>query len=566
MIAQSAPAGPDTWLLKAPRQPMLWACIAHACGILLGIHEWRPALWWIVAGGAFIAAAGYFARRRAVFGWALALGAFSLAGAFHVQVRSAGPRLDTGIQPYADRQPVQIVAHAVKDGRLRQDGPTSFRQTLDIEVEEIQGESGQVVPVHSFIRLGIYAPRSREASSEQNPTASSHSTRVFQYGERIRCAAHLRRPRNFHNPGAFDYEGYLAERGIAALGWASVEDLELLPGFAGNRIERWRSRVHRNVVAKVQELWPAQEAALIDAMIVGEDAFIDRDTRTDFQRSGTYHVLVVSGMNVSILAFVVFWTLRRLRVGDIPATLLTIGMCVGYALITEVGAPVWRATLMCAVYLLTRLLYRERAMVNAIGTAALALLIYDPRQILTPSFQMTFLCVLIVGAIAVPILERTSLLYSQALKNWDSGSYAGQLPPKVAQFRVELQMIAGRVAAFVGESWSRRIVCTSMSCLFAVWELVFLSAVMQMGLALPMAYYFHRATTLGLPANLLVVPLTQLLMPAAIGALALGSVWPWLANIPVLLTTLALHGIMGTVRGSARCTWRTCGLPFPQFW
>ena len=111
-------------------------------------------------------------------------------------------------------------------------------------------------------------------------------------------------------------------------------------------------------------------------MIVGEDAFIDRDTRTDFQRSGTYHVLVVSGMNVSILAFVVFWTLRRLRVSDIPATLLTIGMCIGYALITEVGAPVWRATLMCAVYLLTRLLYRERAMVNAIGTAALALLIY----------------------------------------------------------------------------------------------------------------------------------------------------------------------------------------------
>ena len=72
---------------------------------------------------------------------------------------------------------------------------------------------------------------------------------------------------------------------------------------------------------------------------------------------------------------------------------------------------------------------------------------------------------------------------------------------------------------------------------------------MQMGLALPMAYYFHRATTLGLPANLLVVPLTQLLMPAAISALALGAVWVWLAKIPVLLTTLALHGIMGTVRG-----------------
>ena len=151
------------------------------------------------------------------------------------------------------------------------------------------------------------------------------------------------------------------------------------------------------------------------------------------------------------------------------------------------------------------------------------------------------------------------LVWRDTLKNWDSISYAAQLPPKVAQFRVELQMIAGRVAGFVGEPWSRRIVCTVISWSFAIWELIFLSAVMQMGLALPMAYYFHRATTLGLPANLLVVPLTQLLMPAAISALALGAVWVWLAKIPVLLTTLALHGIMGTVRGRVRCRWRTCG-------
>ena len=344
MISQSTPDLPGASLLKAPRQPMLWACVAYACGILLGIYEWRPMLWWIVAGAAFIASAAYFVRRRAGVGWALALGAFFLAGALHVQVRSAGPRLDTGIQLYADRQPVRIVGHVVKDGRLRQDGPNAFRQTLDIEMEEIQGESGQVVPVHSVVRLGIYTPRSRSMSLQQKPTTSNDSLRVFQYGERIRCVARLRRRRNFRNPGSFDYEGYLAERGIAALGWANLEEVELLPGLAGSRIERWRSRVHRNVIAKVHELWPAREAALIDAMIVGEDAFIDRDTRTDFQRSGTYHVLVVSGMNVSILAFVVFWTLRRLRMSDFPATLLTIGMCIGYALITEVGAPVWRAT------------------------------------------------------------------------------------------------------------------------------------------------------------------------------------------------------------------------------
>jgi competence protein ComEC len=70
-----------------------------------------------------------------------------------------------------------------------------------------------------------------------------------------------------------------------------------------------------------------------------------------------------------------------------------------------------------------------------------------------------------------------------------------------------------------------------------------------MGLALPMAYYFHRATTIGLPANIVVVPLTELMMPAAITAVGLGYVSRLLAKIPALLTAAALEGITGTVRG-----------------
>ena len=204
--------------------------------------------------------------------------------------------------------------------------------------------------------------------------------------------------------------------------------------------------MHRSVIAKVHELWPARKAALIDAMVIGEEAFIDRDTRADFQRSGTYHILVVSGMNVSIQAFVVFWALRRLRTGEIAATILTVAACAGYAFLTEVGAPVWRATLMCAVYLGTRLLYRDRAMTNALGAAALALLIIDPRQLFTPSFQMTFLCVLIVATIGIPMLDRTSQLYRQALTGWDSSRYAAMLPPRVAQFRLDLQIVSSRFA------------------------------------------------------------------------------------------------------------------------
>ena len=354
MVSPPTPAGPPAFHLKATRQPLLWAALAYSSGIIAGVYLWRPALWWVVAGGAFVGAATFFARRRSGLGWALALAAFCLAGALHIQVRGASNRFDTSIQPYANGQELEIIAHVARDGRLRPVGLGEIRQTLDAETEEVRTATGQVEAVHSGIRISLYSPRSNDAALEGNSgavsTSSATTMPAFHYGERIRLSAKLRLPRNFRNPGAFDYQGYLADHGIAALGSAKIESVERLPGFAGTRIAFWRSRLHRGVIAKVHELWPPREAALIDAMVIGEEAFIDRDTRTDFQRSGTYHVLVVSGMNVSILAFVVFWTLRRLRLGDVPATLLTVAFCVAYALITEVGAPVWRATLMCTIY------------------------------------------------------------------------------------------------------------------------------------------------------------------------------------------------------------------------
>jgi competence protein ComEC len=521
---------------------MFWAALSYSSGIVAGVHAWRPASWWMAAGAAFLAAGFYFVRRRKWLGVALALGAFFLGGALQIQLRGPATLLDTSLQPFTDGQPVKITAHVTREGSLREGTPNEVRQSLDVQTEEIGLDNGARIPIHSGVRLGIYS----DAASLMRP---------FHYGERIHLPIKLKLPRNFRNPGAFDYQGYLAANGIAALGSAKAEDVELLPGFTGNRLELWRTRIHSSIIAKVDALWPPPQAALIDAMVIGENAFIDRDTRVDFQRSGTYHILVVSGMNVTILAFVTFWTLRRLRLGDIPATLLTILFCIAYAFLTDVGAPVWRATLMCAIYLGTRLLYRDRAMVNALGAAALGLLVFDPRQLFTASFQMTFVCVLIVAAIGLPLLDRTSRLYRQALSHWDvngndnDNDYGARLPPRVAQFRVDLRLIAARLARFLGQPWSLRLVRgVTMVCLRS-FELLLVSAVMQMGLALPMAYYFHRATTIGLPANVAVVPLTQLLMPAAVLTITLGYVSPFLARLPALLTTFALQAITGTVHG-----------------
>jgi competence protein ComEC len=536
LIGQPPPA-PRAFHLKPTRQPMLWAAAAYSSGIVAGVYAWRPASWWVAAVVAFLGAGLYFVRRRKWLGVTLALGAFFLAGALHIQLRGSSPVSDSRLLPFTDGPLVELTAHVTREGSLRPGVANELKQTMDVQTEEIGLDDGTKIPLHCGVRLGIY--------SETGILAM----RVFHYGERLRLLVKLKQPRNFRNPGAFDYQGYLAENGIVALASAKASDVERLPGFSGNRAELWRTRIHSSIVAKVHALWPAPQAALIDAMVIGEQAFIDRDTRVDFQRSGTYHILVVSGMNVTILAFVVFWTLRRMRLGEIPATVLTIFFCVAYASLTEVGAPVWRATLMCTLFLGTRLLYRGRAMINALGAAALGLLVLNPRQLFTASFQMTFLCVLIVAAIGLPLLERTSQFYRQALAHWESNDYGPTLPPGVAQFRLDLRLIAQRLARFLGQEYSLRAVRgTTMVCLRA-FELLLVSAVMQMGLALPMSYYFHRATTIGLPANVAVVPLTQVLMPAAIVTLALGYVSPLLARVPALITTFALQAITGTVHG-----------------
>src|SRR5581483_9328245 len=127
--------------------------------------------------------------------------------------------LDTSILQYADREELEISAHVIHDGKLRQAAPGETRQTVDLETESIRTANGQFVSLRSGIRLSIYNPTT---TSDNASTA-----KTLKYGERIHAIAKLRRPRNFRNPGAFDYESYLAENGIAALGSAKAEDIAL---------------------------------------------------------------------------------------------------------------------------------------------------------------------------------------------------------------------------------------------------------------------------------------------------------------------------------------------------
>ncbi|HEY6937327.1 MAG TPA: ComEC/Rec2 family competence protein, partial [Terriglobales bacterium] len=442
---------------------------------------------------------------------------------------------------FADGGEVTLTAHVIADGFRREGGFGGERQVLEVDTEQV-GPEGSGEDLHAGIRLTFYSrPEGRGEAKAAAPMP------LYIYGQRLRLTAKLRPPRNFGNPGAFDYRSYLAQRGIAALGSANQTGVQVLPGFVGNRSAEWRNRLRRSVLAQIHALWPAQQASLMDAMVIGEDAFIDRDTRVNFQRSGTYHVLVVSGMNLGILAFVVFWVLRRLHIGDFWASLATALLGFGYAYLCNWGSPIVRSALMLLFYLVTRLLYRDRAPVNAVAGAALGILILEPRALLDPSFQLTFLSVLAIAGIGIPIIDRTSQPYRRALRRLDATAYDFSFAPRLAQFRLDLRMIAGRVRRFVGTRAAYLLLPGGLSFLLGVYEVMLISALMQVSLALPMAWYFHRATTLALPANALVIPLTEILMPAAALAVGLAYISFSLAKLPALIGGLALQGITGTI-------------------
>ena len=438
----------------------------------------------------------------------------------------------------------------IAEGNLEREGD-AVRQRVDIETESLDSPDRRFSePVR--VRLNIYtkdapAPEDTEPHGSPDLPITATSMRLLRYGQRVRFAAELISPRNFRNPGAFDYVSYLREQGISATASVRFGGIELLPGFSGSRLGHWRARVHRSIVDRIHRLWPEPTSDLIAAMAIGERAFVERNERLDFQRTGTYHALVVAGLHIGILAGFVLWLLRCIGLGDLLSSACAMTLVFSYAAVTGEGPPVWRAALMFAVYLVTRLLYRRHAMLNAISIAALCLLASDPALLFTASFQMTVLCVALIAGIALPVLEHTIQPFIAGLRNLDALAYDRALPAVVAQFRIDLRILGERLSAFLPHWLAQVSLLLGFRCAFAIAGLSTISAAMQFGLALPMAYYFHRATAVALVANLMVVPLMELLMPAAALAIAISYASLWIATLPAALAAFALSGIAQSV-------------------
>jgi competence protein ComEC len=446
-------------------------------------------------------------------------------------------------------------------------------QRIDLRVssmEVVTDTDDAQTPVEGGVRLTVHWP---QIIAGQQP---------FHCGERVRAVVRLLPPEVYRDPGVWSREDFLVDQGITSTATVGIDRVDRLGPSPGRFLACRLSGLQHATSARLLALPAAMrrlpaplrlsqdDAIMLAAMVTGDRTYLTHSLRVGFERTGSFHMLVVSGFHLAIVAGCIFWVARRLRLPRVPATLVTILASFAYALFTGFATPVQRSLWMVTLYLLGRLLYRERNVMNTIGFAALCLLAFSPRSLFDASFQMTLLAVVSIGGVAAPLLQSTVHPYLTATRDLRLTALDVKLPPRQAEFRVILRMIAASVQTAASgrfaDSIAWRLFPFAVRFILRAFELLVVSCVCELAMALPMALYFHRITVFALPVNIFILPLLAVLMPAALVTLLALAVWPSAAVVPSMIVAVFLHIGIWLVHLFGSLAWGDFRIPAPLLW
>jgi competence protein ComEC len=364
----------------------------------------------------------------------------------------------------------------------------------------------------------------------------------LNYGQVVEFEGKIRPIRNFHNPGAFDFETFSARKQIYwGASVASGAPVKVLPGRCGSRFWAAIFALRTAALNRIDELYPHDPYAvgMMDSILLGESARLEKIWTEHFRRTGTFHALVIAGLHVSVLAGSLLFLLRICCIPDLPALAVTAILAWLYALVCGGNAPVVRASGAMTLYVVVRYFYRRGRLLNLLAAVAIIYLLYDPAQIVDAGFQLSFLSVAVIGILAVPLMDATSTPYSRGLAHISEVNFDMRVDRQVAQFRVELRLLAEtfRYWTALPDKWGQRALTVLARLIFYAYDMVVISSVIQIGVALPMAIYFHRISFSGLSANVIIVPLLTAVVP--IGFLAVFTNWHFVAAVAEFLLRLS---------------------------
>jgi competence protein ComEC len=566
------PAAP----LRFVAAPALVPACAFALGIVLAKVHWLLPAWLLLALPVLAGLALLAAWRAPRLTLPALCVLFLFLGCFASEVQPPVDPQESVARLAAAGLPAVLTGTVVRVEPQRQTSYTAFfghksqsevSQRVDLQLYSYQIDHGETAGLKGGARVTLYAKSGAESKA---------MLPALGCGARVQVEVSLHPESHYGDPGVWDAAQYMLGQGIGAHGSADAAQARVL-GAGRPSMGCWLHQLQTTASARVMSLsqlpafrrLPAflqiapTDASMLTAMLTGDRSYLQRPTRTGFERTGSFHLLVVSGLHLAIFSSLILVLSRRLRLSKLAATLATIGFSSAYAVFTGFGEPVQRSLCMVTLYLLGRLLFRERHALQALGVAALLLMAASPRALAASSLQMTLLTVIAIAGFAAPLAERTFAPYLSGLRNLWLVPIDASLPPKVAQLRVTLRMLASHLQPLAGRTaawrWMPRCAAWGLGAL----ELALVSAIVELVMALPMAMYFHRITVLGLPVNVLIIPLLGLLLPAAMLCFAMLLIAPAAAIAPAAVTAALLHTVSAIVDGFAHLSAGNYRLPAP---
>ena len=447
---------------------------------------------------------------------------------------------------------------------------TGYGLQFDVEARRIESLA-YIYPVAGKVRLRVQGSEDRDGSEGSGPLE-------IECGDEIQTLIRLHKPHIYQNPGSFDFRRWMED--IEDLYWVGtvknprlVEKVSHVAGFhLADFVERKRQRLLRGI----DDLYPPWSAqgrygAVLKAVLWGDRTALDSTTIDDFRKTGLYHLLVIAGLHVGLLTLLAEFLLRGLRCRRGTRSFIVLGFLVVYAFLVEQRAPTLRATLMIGLYLLARILDRDHSPLNAIGGVALILLYLRPAWLFESGFQLSFTAALLIVGVAVPVLERTTEPYRRALRRLDDVLLDDHFSPRIAQARLDLRAVVQALRRCVGffdrfPALSRNIIVAPLKLLVWVVNMLIFSAVLQLGLLLPMVETFHRVTFAGVGLNALAIPVMTLLLALALPINLLSVASPAMAAGPAKVLSLIMALLFDMTHLPGLTPWLSYRIPSPPLW
>jgi competence protein ComEC len=346
----------------------------------------------------------------------------------------------------------------------------------------------------------------------------------FQYGDFIRFHSTLKRIYNFNNPGGFDYEHYLNLQGIYAAGFiADNSKIVLLRqnSASGTRLKLESFRLYLKRIIYKNSDSPQRE--IIEAMTIGNQNAIPSDVRDNFNKTGTSHILSISGLHIGMVAATAFFFVLlilkssqylMLRFNIIKlAAIVAFFMVLTYAFIAGMGVTVLRSTLMALIFLIALISGKQKDLYNTLALAGLIILVISPEALFDISFQLSFMAVLAMIYI-VPRFSDLSFSQPALLPSW-------------------------------GQSIIRHIYLAIIVCCAAT-----------IGTLPLIMYYFNRVSSVTIIANLISVPLLGTLALAISMFFILSAFFsPVIAGYFIKLASLLVQISVAIINKLASLSW-----------